>query len=77
MTAPNYSSAPLASTAEAGSLTSRFAVFERCRQLFGLGIDLVREVLPSQPLTRVPRAAEQVLGVASLRESSEQHLELL
>ena len=67
MTAPKYSAAPLASTAEAGSLTSRFAVFERCRQLFGLGIDLVREVLPSQPLPRVPRAAEQVLGVASLR----------
>lgn len=45
----------------------RHAVFRRQEQLFGLTIDLVREVLPGQSLTRVPRAQEQILGVLSLR----------
>jgi chemotaxis signal transduction protein len=48
-------------------LLGRHAVFRRRAQLFGLGIDLVREVLPGQPLTRVPRSREQILGVLSLR----------
>lgn len=50
-----------------GAISSRFAVFRRCQQLFGLSIDLVREVLPGQALTRVPRASQQILGVLSLR----------
>lgn len=45
----------------------RFAVFLRRGQRFGLSIDLVRELLPGQTLTRVPRAISQVLGVLSLR----------
>jgi len=45
----------------------RYTVFRRQRQLFGLSIDLVREVLAGQPLTRVPRAQTQLLGVMSLR----------
>jgi purine-binding chemotaxis protein CheW len=44
-----------------------FTVFRRKNQLFGLSIDLVREVLPGQPLTHVPRAQAQILGVLSLR----------
>lgn len=51
----------------AAGIASRHAVFRRRGQLFGLGIDLVREVLPGQPLTRVPRSREQILGVLSLR----------
>lgn len=48
-------------------LSSRHAVFRRRGQFFGLSIDLVREVLPGQPLTRVPRAHDEILGVLSLR----------
>lgn len=45
----------------------RYAVFLRRGQRFALSIELVRELLPGQPLTRVPRAISQVLGVLSLR----------
>lgn len=46
---------------------SRYAAFRRQGQLFGLTIELVREVLPGQPLTRVARSQEQILGVMSMR----------
>jgi purine-binding chemotaxis protein CheW len=46
---------------------SRYAIFLRRGQRFALSIELVRELLPGQPLTRVPRAISQVLGVLSLR----------
>jgi purine-binding chemotaxis protein CheW len=52
---------------EAGGIVSRYAAFRRQGQFFGLPIDLIREVLPGQPLTRVARAQEQILGVMSLR----------
>jgi len=48
-------------------LTSRHAVFLRGHQLFAVGVDLLREVLPGQPLTRVARSRPQVLGVLNLR----------
>lgn len=60
-------SVPVTRPASVGLATSRHAVFSRCRQLFGLPIDLVREVLPGQPLAPVPRAQEQILGVLNLR----------
>lgn len=44
-----------------------YAVFRRHQQLFGLTIELVREVLPGQPLTRVPQSRDEILGVLSLR----------
>ncbi|EEF62167.1 chemotaxis protein CheW [Pedosphaera parvula] len=47
---------------------SRFyAAFYRRSQLFAVDVELVREVLPGQPLTRVPRAVEQIIGVLNLR----------
>jgi purine-binding chemotaxis protein CheW len=46
---------------------ARYTVFKRQQQFFGLTINLVREVLPGQPLTRVARAPEHILGVLSLR----------
>jgi len=46
---------------------SRYAAFRRQGQIFGLTIELVREVLPGQPLTRVARSQEQILGVMSMR----------
>ncbi len=52
---------------DAGAASHRYTVFRRQGQLFGLSIDLVREVLAGQPLTRVPRAQAQVLGVMNLR----------
>jgi purine-binding chemotaxis protein CheW len=58
---------------EAGQLpaieveSSFYAVFKRGSRLFALDVDLVREVLPGQSLTRVPRAGEQILGVLNLR----------
>lgn len=56
-----------AAVGQAGNAASRYAVFKRRQQFFGLSIELVREVLPGQPLTRVPRSGEQILGVLSLR----------
>jgi chemotaxis signal transduction protein len=56
-----------ASDAAAKSSATRYAVFRRCNQQFALSIDLVSEVLPGQPLTRVPRSQSQILGVLSLR----------
>jgi len=56
-----------AAASQSGNAASRYTVFKRRRQLFGLSIELVREVLPGQPLTRVPRSGEQILGVLSLR----------
>ena len=53
--------------ADVGGPVSLYAAFRRQRQLFGLPIELVREVLPGQPLTRVARAREEILGVLSLR----------
>lgn len=50
-------------TAAAG----RYAVFRRHGQFFGLSIEFVTEVLPGQPLTRVPRGHRNLLGVLSLR----------
>jgi len=50
-----------------GTGSTRYAVFIRCQQLFGVSIELVREVLPGQALTFVPRAQEHVLGVLNLR----------
>lgn len=46
---------------------NRYAVFRRRGQFFGLGIEFVTEVLPGQPLTRVPRSQGNILGVLSLR----------
>jgi purine-binding chemotaxis protein CheW len=46
---------------------SRFAVFRRCNQFFALSVDIVSEVLHGQPLTRVPRSQNMILGVLSLR----------
>jgi chemotaxis signal transduction protein len=51
----------------ASATTSRYAVFRRNGQFFGLSIEFVTEVLPGQPLTRVPRAHRNLLGVVSLR----------
>jgi chemotaxis signal transduction protein len=56
-----------AKTGITGASTARYSVFRRRQQLFGLGIDLVREVLPGQPLTRVPGSKQQILGVLNLR----------
>ena len=53
--------------ADQGAGVSRYAVFRRQQQYFGVTIDLVREVLPGQSLTRVARAREEILGVLSLR----------
>jgi purine-binding chemotaxis protein CheW len=46
---------------------SRFAVFRRRQQHFAMEIELVREVLPGQPLSRVARSVDEVLGVMNLR----------
>ena len=57
-------------TREAAANTNhsvRYAIFRRQNQFFGLGIEFVTEVLSGQPLTRVPRAQENILGVLSLR----------
>jgi purine-binding chemotaxis protein CheW len=52
---------------EIDAQSSFYAVIKRGSQLFALDVDLVREVLPGQPLTRVPRAADQIIGVLNLR----------
>jgi len=67
MTETNFSAQKEVSKTEGGNALSRFAVFKRHNQLFGLTIDLVREVLPGQPLTRVAGSMEEILGVLSLR----------
>jgi chemotaxis signal transduction protein len=54
-------------TAAASVAAVRYAVFRRHRQFFGLSIEFVTEVLPGQPLTRVPRGHRDLLGVLSLR----------
>ncbi len=54
-------------TPSAPAASSRYAVFRRHDQFFGLGIEFVTEVLPGQPLTRVPRSQGNILGVLSLR----------
>lgn len=51
----------------ANATTSRYTIFKRHGQFFGLSIEFVTEVLPGQPLTRVPRAHRNLLGVLSLR----------
>jgi purine-binding chemotaxis protein CheW len=58
---------PQATERTAASATHRYVVFRRQGQYFGLGIEYVTEVLPGQPLTRVPRAQGNILGVLSLR----------
>ena len=65
--APTSSSKRTAPKADSGASVSRYTVFRRNQQFFGLTIKLVREVLSGQPLTRVARAQEQILGVLSLR----------
>jgi purine-binding chemotaxis protein CheW len=47
--------------------TRRYAIFRRHQQFFGINVELVREVLHGQPLTPVPRAGAEILGVLSLR----------
>jgi len=61
---PQIPTAVARSVAEAND---RYAVFQRSGQYFGLGIEYVTEVLPGQPLTRVPRSQNNLLGVLSLR----------
>ena len=56
-----------AAKTETASGSVRYAVFKRQKQFFGLTIDLVREVISGQTLTRVARSQEQILGVLSLR----------
>ena len=67
MTTATESLGQAASSGGLGALSSRYAIFRRRGQLFGMGVELVREVLPGQPLTHVPRAGEQIVGVLSLR----------
>jgi chemotaxis signal transduction protein len=67
MTAAYPSTQHPAQADKAPAAAARHTIFLRRQQLFGLGIDLVREVLPGQPLTRVPASKEQILGVLNLR----------
>ncbi len=67
MTNASILTAPSAPRTGADATSRRRAVFRRRQQLFGLEIELVREVLPGQPLSRVARSAEEVLGVLNLR----------
>lgn len=42
-------------------------LFRAAGEWFAMGLDRVREICPRAPITRVPRAPAQVLGVMNLR----------
>ena len=47
--------------------TRQLILFQACGEEFALPVDSVREVQPLPPLTRVPTAPAEILGIANLR----------
>ncbi|PKM80062.1 MAG: chemotaxis protein CheW [Firmicutes bacterium HGW-Firmicutes-14] len=45
----------------------QFVVFILGKEIYGINISRVREIIPLQELTAIPRAAEYVMGVINLR----------
>lgn len=50
-----------------GEITSEFLGFELAGECFGLPLGSIREILKLTPITEVPRARHDVLGILSVR----------
>src|SRR5687768_11578253 len=55
---------------EAAVQTGQFLTFGLGSELFAIDVQRVREVLDLSPITRVPQAAEFMLGVVNVRGSA-------
>lgn len=50
-----------------GQITSEYLAFELAKEVFALPLSSIREILKLAPITEVPRAPSDVLGILSVR----------